>query len=229
MVTPGGEVAFVKRMIKESLALRERVGWYTTMLGKLSSVSTIVEVLREIGLQNWAVTEFVQGTKTRRWAVGWSWGDMHPRMDVARRITGLPKHLLPFPSEFAFHVSSAPPDEVRGRLDTALKDLPLNWQWQHAQATTGVGFAKQNVWSRASRRKQHGSSDAGTRGDERAQDVGDEEEVAIGFKVQIEGAKETDGSEVRVRWMKGKDTVLFESFCGMLKRKVTTMMMQNDS
>lgn len=80
MVTPGGEVAFVKHMIKESLALRERVEWYTTMVGKLSSVSTIVGMLREVGVQNWAVTEFVQGTKTRRWAVGWSWGDMHPRM-----------------------------------------------------------------------------------------------------------------------------------------------------
>jgi 23S rRNA (adenine1618-N6)-methyltransferase len=80
MVTAGGEVSFVERMIKESLALRERVEWYTTMLGKFSSVSAIVDRLKEVGVQNWAITEFVQGTKTRRWAVGWSWGDMHPRM-----------------------------------------------------------------------------------------------------------------------------------------------------
>ncbi|KAI9868780.1 MAG: hypothetical protein M1813_004631 [Trichoglossum hirsutum] len=225
MVTPGGEVAFVKHMIKESLALRERVEWYTTMVGKLSSVSTIVGMLREVGVQNWAVTEFVQGTKTRRWAVGWSWGDMHPRMGVARGITGLPKHLLPFPSEFAIRISSASPDEVGRRLDATLKRLPLNWQWRRAQAT-GVGFAKQNVWSRASRRKRHDSSDAGMGEDEREQDDDNDGEPALGFKVRVGIAKEADGSEVWVRWMKGRDTVLFESFCGMVRREA---MKQDDS
>lgn len=80
MVTPGGEVAFVSRMIQESLELRDRVEWYTSMLGKIASVSVIVEKLKTAGVSNWAVTEFVQGSKTRRWAVAWSWGDMRPRM-----------------------------------------------------------------------------------------------------------------------------------------------------
>lgn len=81
MVTTGGEVAFVSRMVDESLRLREQVKWYTTMLGKLSSVSTIVEKLMlEHGNHNVAVTEFVQGSKTRRWAVAWSWGDLRPAM-----------------------------------------------------------------------------------------------------------------------------------------------------
>ncbi|KAI9846047.1 MAG: Methyltransferase-like protein 16, partial [Pleopsidium flavum] len=35
MVTPGGEVAFVSRMIQESIEWRDQVEWYTTMLGKL--------------------------------------------------------------------------------------------------------------------------------------------------------------------------------------------------
>ena len=80
MVTPGGEVAFVSRMIQESLTLQGRVEWYTSMLGKLGSVSVIVEKLKRVGVSNWAMTEFVQGSKTRRWAVAWSWGDMRPRM-----------------------------------------------------------------------------------------------------------------------------------------------------
>ncbi|KAI9777181.1 MAG: hypothetical protein M1839_009024 [Geoglossum umbratile] len=217
MVTAGGEVAFVGRMIKESLTLRERVGWYTTMLGKFSSVSTIVGRLRDVGVQNWAVAEFVQGTKTRRWVVGWSWGDMHPRMDVARGVTTLPKHLLPFPSEFTFHVSSTPPGGVGKRLDIALGGLPLHWQWRPAQAT-GVGFAKENVWSRASRRKGQASLIE--------MDGEDNGEPVLGFKVQVESGGEAGGSEVRVRWMKGGDAVLFESFCGMLKRKA---MVHDDS
>ena len=79
MVTPGGEVAFVHRMIAESIELKEQVQWYTSMLGKHSSVATIIERLRQVGVHNWAVTEFVQGTKTRRWAVAWSWRDLRPR------------------------------------------------------------------------------------------------------------------------------------------------------
>jgi len=47
MCTPGGEVGFITRMIEESLVLKERVRWYSSMLGKLSSVSTLVQTLRE--------------------------------------------------------------------------------------------------------------------------------------------------------------------------------------
>lgn len=79
MVTLGGEVAFVSRMIDESIGLKERVLWYTSMLGKLSSVGEVVERLKTVGVNNWAVTEFIQGQKTRRWAVGWSWGGLRPR------------------------------------------------------------------------------------------------------------------------------------------------------
>jgi 23S rRNA (adenine1618-N6)-methyltransferase len=50
------------------------------MLGKLSSVTTLVDNLIKRENQNYAVTEFVQGNKTKRWAVAWSWGDMRPAM-----------------------------------------------------------------------------------------------------------------------------------------------------
>lgn len=80
MVTPGGEVAFVTRMIDESQRLRNQAQWYTTMLGKLSSVSALVETLIKNNNHNYAVTEFVQGSKTKRWALAWSWGDWRPKM-----------------------------------------------------------------------------------------------------------------------------------------------------
>jgi 23S rRNA A1618 N6-methylase RlmF len=79
MVTPGGEVQFVGRMVDESLVLKERCQWYTSMLGKLGSVGDIVEKLKSAGVTNWAVTEFVQGGKTRRWAVAWSHGLRRPK------------------------------------------------------------------------------------------------------------------------------------------------------
>ena len=86
MVTTGGEVAFVTRMIEESDVLKDRVQWYTSMLGKLSSVSEVIEQVKKRGVGNWAVAEFVQGTRTRRWGVAWSWGDMRPRMVTSTRV-----------------------------------------------------------------------------------------------------------------------------------------------
>ena len=80
MVTDGGEVAFVSRLIEESCVLRERVQWYTSLLGKSSSVGSIVEKLKKKGVENWAVKTFVQGERTRRWGVAWSWGDLRPNM-----------------------------------------------------------------------------------------------------------------------------------------------------
>lgn len=78
MVTPGGEVSFVSRMVDESKLLGDRCQWYTSMLGKYSSIEVIVEKLRSTGVVNWAVKDLVQGNKTRRWAVGWSWVSMRP-------------------------------------------------------------------------------------------------------------------------------------------------------
>jgi 23S rRNA (adenine1618-N6)-methyltransferase len=99
MVCDGGEVAFVSRMLRDSLILRERVQWYTSMLGKFSSVAQIIEQLKHEGIDNYAVTEFVQGNRTRRWAVGWSFGDLRPSMAASRGCGSLQKSLLPVPVE----------------------------------------------------------------------------------------------------------------------------------
>ncbi|OQE87597.1 hypothetical protein PENNAL_c0019G09220 [Penicillium nalgiovense] len=206
MVTSGGEVAFVKRMIDESLQLRERVQWYTSMLGKLSSINTLVEMLIKHGITNFAVTEFEQGSKTKRWAVAWSWGDRRPAMNIARGIPGCPKSLLPFPADYTF---TLPPE---------LSSLPWFWTWDQTRSA-GMGFAAENVWSRFARRKMKlaGEEDAA-----RLKVIPDQ--VALGVRLQIRlvrGQKpEEKEVKVLVRWAQGTDTVLFESFCGMVKRKL---------
>ncbi|PLB42700.1 DUF890 domain protein [Aspergillus candidus] len=217
MVTPGGEVSFVSRMIDESLRLRSAVTWYTSMVGKLSSVSVLVEKLASYGIHNYAVTEFVQGSKTRRWAIAWSFSDYRPSVAASRSITGLPKHLLPFPSEYTFDIAHASIDDIGHKLDSELVEIPVQWVWRKSQAT-GIGFAMENVWSRQARRKLK-SSDTSL---EMQKASVDEEDAALGFKIQVkrEGGQEDKGVRVLVRWVKGGDSVLFESFCGMVKRKV---------
>lgn len=106
MVTPGGEIAFVTRMIEESLVLQDRVQWYTSLLGKFSSIEVLVKKLRQSNVDNYALTEFVQGRKTRRWGIAWSFTDLRPTMDIARAVGSLQKSLLPFPGEYAIMVRS---------------------------------------------------------------------------------------------------------------------------
>ncbi|EGS21316.1 uncharacterized protein CTHT_0031710 [Thermochaetoides thermophila DSM 1495] len=107
MVCDGGEVAHVCRLLSESLILRERVSWYTSMLGKLSSLEILVEKLRTHGIDNYAVTEFIQGTKTRRWALGWSFGPMRPAENAARGMkSSAGRKLLPPPVTAKLLVSS---------------------------------------------------------------------------------------------------------------------------
>lgn len=82
-----------------------------------------------------------------------------------------------------------------------------------------------NVWSRQARRKkkQQQQQDEGGSGKENQMKPEiDEDEAALGFGVQLRQSMAADDGEVEVhiRWLKGSDAVLFESFCGMLKRKV---------
>ncbi|KAF2402047.1 hypothetical protein EJ06DRAFT_474753 [Trichodelitschia bisporula] len=80
MITPGGEVAFVTRLVAESAApgTRDRVQWFSSLLGRLVSLRPVVEALRQAGCANWAVGVLRPGGKTRRWVVAWSWGAWRP-------------------------------------------------------------------------------------------------------------------------------------------------------
>ncbi|KAH7382777.1 DUF890 domain protein [Cadophora sp. MPI-SDFR-AT-0126] len=208
MVTPGGEVSFITRMIDESLILKDRVQWYTSMLGKFSSIEPLVRKLRQQGVDNYAITEFVQGSKTRRWGLAWSFEDLRPSMQVARSVGSLQKALLPFPAEYLI-ASNKSQAGVGERVNDTLSQLPLKWMWK-PKLSTGIGFSDKAVWSRAARRHVSNS-----------QEDEDEDDMAFGFKIQVEtNVGGVAGSRIIIRWLKGHDSVLFESFCGMLKRKV---------
>ncbi|KAI9770160.1 MAG: Methyltransferase-like protein 16 [Candelina submexicana] len=163
-------------------------------------------------------------------------------MDVARNIPSLPRNLLPFPSTYIFSIPATSPSTTASRLNTLLSSLDLQWQYR-ASISTGVGFAARNVWSRASRRERQqqqqsineseerdGRVEGGDEDEDMSDEEEDEEEVALGFKIEVGGMKkdgkeeaegEEQGTEVRIRWLRGKESVLFESFCGMVRRKLT--------
>jgi 23S rRNA (adenine1618-N6)-methyltransferase len=79
MVCPDGDLGFVTKIVNESLVLREKVRWYTSMLGKLTSAKAIITLLKENGVTNWAVGVIDTGSSTKRWIVAWSFGDLRPK------------------------------------------------------------------------------------------------------------------------------------------------------
>ncbi|KAG6250725.1 hypothetical protein E4U23_001265 [Claviceps purpurea] len=226
MVTPGGELAFVQRIFTESLVSREHIQWYTAMFGFLSSLTAFIETLHAEKVQNYAVTEFVQGNKTRRWAVGWSFQGLRPTQAVARGTrAALSKNLLPCVSEvniLTMDTRDCPVRELACGVSTAIAALDLvSWEWEQ-ERYEGVGRAQGKVWARAWRRRRQREKESG---------VGIKEGLLsaavpclgngsmFGFKVWIRvSVKQVT---VGCRWLEGFDETAFESFQGFLKATAT--------
>lgn len=71
MVCPGGEKAFITRIIEDSVRLKQSFRWYTSMVGRKSNLKSLIAKLREVGVTIVKTTEFVQG-QTCRWGIAWS-------------------------------------------------------------------------------------------------------------------------------------------------------------
>ncbi|KAG9442602.1 hypothetical protein H6P81_018456 [Aristolochia fimbriata] len=71
MVCPGGERAFITKIIEDSVELKQSFRWYTSMVGRKVNLKFLVSKLRDAGVSIVKTTEFVQG-QTSRWGLAWS-------------------------------------------------------------------------------------------------------------------------------------------------------------
>ncbi|KAF3767237.1 hypothetical protein M406DRAFT_39337 [Cryphonectria parasitica EP155] len=219
MVCDGGEVAFVSRILEESLVLKDRVQWYTSMFGMVSSLEVMVEKVRERGINNYAVMEFLQGNKTRRWALAWSFGPMRPCQKAGRGLKATPWRRI-LPAIVDAEISRFPSGDGVGAKGDALSTLVggldlISWQWDR-EMLRGVGRARENVWSRAWRRKRkREEAEAGP-------SVKSKEEPSetwiFGFSVSI--TVNMSEAILECRWREGHDESIFTSFCGFLKTRL---------
>ena len=85
----GGEEAFVMDMIQDSLYFRNDFTWYTSMLGKKSSLMTIEKKLKDMGFGRGQLrtTSFIQGNSTR-WGVAWTF------RQASKRSPGMFRHFF---------------------------------------------------------------------------------------------------------------------------------------
>jgi 23S rRNA (adenine1618-N6)-methyltransferase len=221
MVCDGGEVSHVGRLLRESLVLRDRIRWYTSMLGKLTSVEVLIDQLRQNDIDNYAVTEFIQGNKTRRWALGWSFGAMRPAEHVARGVGArIPKKMLPPPLETELLVLSAGEEvgSVISKLKEIIGSLELkSWVWEDEESR-GIGRTRENVWSRAWRRKKLREQSGDGNREDPSPASGTSEECRLGFAVAV--TVEKAKTSVKLHWREGHEPQIFESFVGFLQGKL---------
>ncbi|XP_018573896.1 U6 small nuclear RNA (adenine-(43)-N(6))-methyltransferase [Anoplophora glabripennis] len=71
VVSKGGEVEFITKLINESKNLGERVKIYSTMIGQKCSLPTLKKALREVKVESFIETYFCQGNTTR-WGLAWT-------------------------------------------------------------------------------------------------------------------------------------------------------------
>lgn len=134
---------------------------------------------------------------------------------MARGTKALAKQLLPFPSMFSFDINgSGDPHEIGEQIHELMTSLNVRWKYR-PDLIAGVGFTEKNVWSRSARRNRVRDMEV---------DEADSEDhgPALAIKITAQSSDEThDAVIINIRWLIGQDSVLFESFCGMVKREIS--------
>ena len=127
MCYPGGEEAFTRRLLDESLVIKDRVHWYTTMCGKKQTLIKILHLLDVAKVSTVRTTRFLQG-RTTRWGVAWSFSphpisqSPHIRSEDIHGTTSTPQVMPTWRTTFELHAEKKGlrPAELIAELHTAL-------------------------------------------------------------------------------------------------------------
>lgn len=148
VVTEGGETAFVSNLIDESLNNQHLFKWYSSLLGKFSSLEVLINKLRQHNINNYALKEISLGS-TRRWVLAWSF-----------YYDRLPNHLMRIEGG-SFKSLNPPSNEVYittdKLLDYLINDVLINIQNlsidSYNDNTIQLTLIGDETWSRSVRRK----------------------------------------------------------------------------
>ena len=128
------------------------------------------------------------------------------------------KELLPFPTDYSFD-SEREMTALGTAVHTTMAALDLKWDWS-SNTMIGTAFISKNVWSRAARRKKRNEDNMDIESELSEEVQGGGNTVSYALVVRIKVMAHLHRRKAEIRWLQGTDTVLFESFCAMLRRKV---------
>ncbi|KAG5720501.1 putative methyltransferase C27D7.08c [Termitomyces sp. T112] len=199
--------------------------WYTSMLGQMGSVVEVVRVFKELGITNYAITEFVQG-QTRRWAVGWCVDGWRLSDNIARIANPNPtlQRLLPPRNTLKFDIVMGENDAL-GCLEKVLRSVedatftPDDGANPEGSLSSYVVSVTCDTWSRGARRKRKRQQEKAANGN-----VVSEGDCSPEFVCSIVLRSEPDRNRIQmdVQWLYGKERSLFESFASHVARKLNS-------
>nr|CAG4651750.1 EOG090X04JL [Triops cancriformis] len=148
----GGEVAFVQRLIDESLQLKDQICIFTTMLGHKSSVDPVKHALESNHIISVTTSEFCQGN-TMRWAVAWTF-----RPDIHFSDTSLFKktkrkppltYIVPPMEKYNLH-------DIANKIQVTLNSIQVDFTLEKSskKCLTYNVTAARNTWSHDRRRRR---------------------------------------------------------------------------
>ncbi|KAF8519352.1 S-adenosyl-L-methionine dependent methyltransferase [Hysterangium stoloniferum] len=205
MITPGGEESFVLKMIHESTRenVRTRCRWFTSMLGKLGSVGTVVAEFRKLEIDNYIIAQFIQG-ETRRWAVGWSFGVDRLPDSLARPSGQSLASFLPLPTTLR-HTIAMLPSEAKTTLSQVLTSMDTS-PVDH-QSTAAMVPIPDSV-----EMNEKGSADAAAPNSSQL--------VCRISPMAVSQATTSVGVTLEAQWIKGDSRTMFEGFWSHICRKL---------
>ncbi|KAI9490516.1 hypothetical protein BDB00DRAFT_837495 [Zychaea mexicana] len=210
MITDGGEYGFIQRMMNESLIYKDRIMWYTSLIGLKKSVRPLVDQLESFGINNYVVSEFIQG-RTKRWAIAWSFGP--------KRLHKV-HNLVEYRAKLHFvSYMPKPVSYVREQVIAILQDLNISFEQDGNDPNVITGKPRAITWSRAARRLLN-----------KKQKIEENELPIFEFQFALleeeeeeerEGDKQLDGGcRIASVWLQGDKRTAFESFWFHVERRV---------
>ncbi|EFA81716.1 hypothetical protein PPL_05710 [Heterostelium album PN500] len=132
LVTEGGELQFVKRMIKDSLILRSNIKLYSTLLGRKKNVESVLTMLRDNNINCYTTTELAQGNCSR-WVVCWSFVGDELTFQKPEELTRKQRRAIERPGFKGTFVTNLPLTHVILELGMYLKLIDIKYETKEEQ------------------------------------------------------------------------------------------------
>lgn len=72
LATDGGEFQFIKTIIDESILLKDKIRWFTTLVGRKKNRKGLIDYLKGHSLKPLIETSEFKPGKTSRWTIAWT-------------------------------------------------------------------------------------------------------------------------------------------------------------
>lgn len=176
IMTTGGEVDFVIKMIENSKSVCDSIKIFTTMLGHKTSLTSIQSELWKNNITNFCTTEFCQG-QTTRWGIAWTF---HNEL-LLRTAPNYGMNSTNTKKQMSFTVKDSKNIQVvHKRLVDILKELDgskivipeneMEDNEQNQKNTIKFHFiANKNSWSNQRRKRREAAKASQTSNDEQTQ------------------------------------------------------------